>query len=383
VLKHATNHIQQRCPTYSKRKRETLKNKIINLYYRIFYELKSWDWNMILLGIVSIELSIYLFVTLYNKTTKIDFTKDSLELVLTINGLFSAILVTYFFNRVSWILNHKKETHDEAVKFSQKITEFRRICAKLTQYYQVWEDDKATRSLLEHGEYKHIDYYDFKRLSIGDYKSTENELELMEKLRKDSRYKEGLSDLYLGMISLVKNRKSKNSFRDSELYKDFQTKGIYNLEWVEKCVEVDYLSRLWYWFSNDYKFIHYVTLSKDSEDYIMKAFGRIDSKYKDAELNNKLMAEICDDMNEHYFKELYRLLLKLRKGLFGIDLLIFTILIASLVFGVLLPFYIYFIIDNEELKTILTKGIIGINFGILFFFVTNLYGLVKKEITWT
>ena len=29
----------------------------------------------------------------------------------------------------------------------------------------------------------------------------------------------------------------------------------------------------------------------------MSAFGRIDPKYKDAELNNKLMAEICDDMN--------------------------------------------------------------------------------------
>lgn len=338
---------------------------------------------MILLGIVSIQLSIYLFVTLNNKTTKIEFSKDSLELILTINGLFSAILVTYFFNRVSWILTIKKETYDEAVEFSQKITEFRRICSKLTQHYQVWVDDKATKSLLEHGEYKHIDYYDFKRLSIGEYNSTEKDLKLIEKLRKDSRYKEGLSDLYLGMISLIKNRKSKNSFRDSELYKDFQKKGIYNLEWIEKCVEVDYLSRLWYWFDNDYDFIHYENLSKESEDYIKKAFARIDPKYKDTKLNNKLMAEICDDMNEHYFKELHLLLLKLNKGLSGINLLIFSILIASLTFGVLFPFYVYFVIENEELKTILTKGLIGINFGILFFFVTNLYGLVKKEITWT
>ena len=88
-------------------------------------------------------------------------------------------------------------------------------------------------------------------------------------------------------------------------------------------------------------------------------------------------------MNEHYFKELYTLLLNLRKGLSNLNLLIFFILVASLVFGVLLPFFVYFIMDNSELKTTLTKILIGLNFGVLFFFITNLYGLIKKEITWT
>ena len=338
---------------------------------------------MICLGIISIQLAIYLFITLDNRVTEPEFSKNSLELILTINGLFSAILVTYFFNRISWMLGQKKEIYDEAVEFSQKITEFRRICSKLTEYYQVWIDDNATRSLLEHGTYKHIDYYDYKMLYMSDYKPSEAELVLIEKLRQDSRYKEGLSDLYLGMISLVRNRKSRNILRDRELYKDFQKKGIYNLEWVEKCVEVDYASRLWYWFSNDYAFINYHALSRDSKEYIMSAFTRIDPKYKDSELNNNLMAEICDDMNEHYFKELYQLLLKLRKGLSDINLLIFTTLIASLVFGVLLPFFIYFNPVSAELKNIFTKGLIGINFGLLFFFITNLYGIVKKEITWT
>ena len=73
---------------------------------------------MILLGIISIQLAILLFVKLSNRPSEPEFVNNSLELILTINGLFSAILVTYFFNRISWILNINKETHEEAIFFS-------------------------------------------------------------------------------------------------------------------------------------------------------------------------------------------------------------------------------------------------------------------------
>lgn len=355
-------------------------NKITNLYYRTIYELESWNWTMILLGIISIQLTILLFVTLNNRSSEPEFTKNSLELILTINGLFSAILVTYFFNRISWILTINKETHEEAIVFSQKITEFRRILKKLTDFYGVWEDDNATKSLLGQKAYKRIDYYDLKMLSISDYQPEEKEA--IEKLQKDERYKESQTGLYLGMISLVYDRKSDNIRPGDELYKDYQVKGRYNFEHVQKWVEVDYASRLGYAFQKDYQFIHYGRLSKKSQKYILDACIRINPKYADYELDNKLMSEICDDMNEHYFKELYQLLLDLRKGLSGINLIIFVILISSLVFGVLFPFFTYFMIQDLELKKSLSNLLIGINFGLLFFFVTNLYGIIKKEIIW-
>jgi len=340
----------------------------------------SWDWTFILLTIISIELTAFIFVYLFNSQNEIN-SKDSLELILTINGLFSAILITYFFNRISWILDTKKEDYQDAVGFSQKITELRRIFSKLTQYYNVWEDDNATKSLLQHGKYKHIDYYDFKLMSFSTYKPKDKKL--IDELNDDKRYKSGQTDLFLGMISLVKNRKSNQIFSDSELYKHFEKKGIYNLKFIEKCVEVDYASRLGYWFDKDYAFIRYENLSKNSKKYILDACERIDSKYKGATLNNKLMGEICDDMNEHYFKELYQLLLRLNTGLKGFNLLIYTILLMSLIFGVLLPFFTYFIIEDTVWKTIVTKLLIGLNFGLLFFFITNLYGFIRKEITWT
>lgn len=367
--------------TQHMKKLKWIYNIIRRIYYNLYYSLIRWDWNFILLTIISIELTAFFYLNLhYSSTNKIN-SNDSLELILTINGLFSAILITYFFNRISWLLEIKKEDYQEAVGFSQKITELRRIFDRLTKYYNVWEDDKATKGLLQHGKYKHLDYYDFKLMSFSSYMPKDKKL--IEELNEDKSYKSGQTDLFLGMISLVNNRKSNQFFSDGELYKHFEKKGIYSLKFIEKCVEIGYASRLGYWFDKDYQFIQYQNLSKDTQTYILDACVRIDSKYKGATLNNKLMGEICDDMNEHYFKELYQLLLRLNNGLKGLNLLIFIILLMSLIFGVLLPFFTYFILEDPVSKTMATQLLIGLNFGLLFFFISNLYGFIKKEITWT
>ncbi len=349
--------------------------------YYVFYEIISWDWILITIGILSLVVAILIFLRLHFYIFEL-VVKESLELILTFNGLFSAILVTYFFNRISRVLDFKKEHYDEAVIFSQKITDFRRILKKLTDFYQVWESDDATKSLLESGKYKNIDYFDFKLSSFSDY--SPKDIKLIEELKSDPRYREGQSDLYLGMISLVENRKSDFRMFDSELYKDFQTKGIYQLQFIANCVEIDYAGRLGYWFREDYLMIRYQRLSADSKQYILEALERIDSKkYKKAVLNNATMAEICDDMNEHYFKELHKRLVVLRKGLSPFNILIYLILIMSLIFGVLLPFAMYFFFEPSRIQKFITEGLIGINFGLLFFFIFSLYRLVKKEITWT
>lgn len=358
-----------------------LKEKVISIYYDFVNYLKRLNWTMLFLGIISILLADNIFDTLSNNSNKSFNSHDSLELILTINGLFSAILVTYFFNRVSWILESKKEDYNNAIFFSQKITDFRRILNELTKYYNLWESDDATMRLLESKKYKHIDYYDYKLMSYSDY-SPKNK-KVIEELLKEKNYQSGQSDLFLGMISLVTNRKNIRRTIADGLYKDFQRKEIYKFDFIEKCMEIEYGSRLWYWFDKDYDFIRYEKLSAKSQKYILDTVERIDNKYKGVPLNNALMADLCDDMNEHYFKELYELLSRLRKGLTGINLLIFCILIASLTFGVLFPFLIYFVVENDILKNSLTKLIIGLNFGLLFFFTTNLYGIVKKEITWS
>ncbi|MFH6948217.1 hypothetical protein ACHRV6_07005 [Flavobacterium sp. FlaQc-51] len=358
------------------------KAEIIRRFYLILYKIKNWDWNLILLGFISLQIAILIFVRLHFYNITIDL-KSSLELILTFNGLFSAILMSYFFNRISRTLDSKKEDYEEAVMFSQKITDFRRILKKLTDFYNVWQNDESTKGLFLSGKYKNVDYFDFKLSSYSDYEP--KDINIIHDLYKEPRYLDGQSDLYLGMISLVDNRKSQYREYDSILYKTHQTKGIYNLKFISNCVEIDYAGRLASRLRTDYEYIRYNNLSTESKNYILELLERIDSKkFQNAELNNATMVEVCEDMNEHYFKELNKLLLRLNMGLSTFNLLIYLILILCLIFGVLLPFLTYFIFDETTvLKKVITEILIGVNFALLFFFIFSLYSLVKKEITWT
>lgn len=352
-----------------------LKNYMVN----IFYYLRNRNWTFILLSILAFEIAIYTSSLLINNSGTFN-SHESLKIILSIHGLFSAILVSYFFNRVSWLLENKKEIYNEAVEFSQKITDFRRILHRLTKYYNVWSNDEATKSLFLKEKYRYVDYFEYKLMSFSDY-SPKNK-KLIQELQEEQNYEEGISDLYLGMISLVVNRKKPYQIPEPELYKHFQKKGIYSLDFIERCVEIEYPSRLGYWLNGNFNFINYNNLSDKEISYILDCAKRIDVKYKDCSLNNKLMSDVCDDMNEYYFKELYELLIQLRKGIKGLDLLIYSILISSLLFGILIPIILLFAINNIEIRNILTKIIIGLNIGLIFFFVTNLYGFIKREITW-
>ena len=354
-------------------------NKLKNWGLNVVYRLKKANWVFILLTVITIELSIFMFCYLrYSSIEKID-VNESLTIILTINGLFSAVLVTYFFNRINQILGFKKEHYDEATLHSQKITDFRRVLKKLTEYYGVWYNEKATKNLLDHGEFKNVDYYDFKLMSFSDYKPVDEEV--INKIMDHKDYDGAATDLYLGMISLVHDRKSDNILPDEELYADYQLKGVYTAHFVDKCMDIGYFGRLWYWFNQNYDFINYNSLSSKSKLYIKNALGRINSKYMDKPLGNSLMADVCNDMQEYHLKELHQLLNGLKRGISGMTLLIFIILILSLVFGVLFPFFTYFIFEGE-VRVISTQVLISINFGLTFFFVVNLYTFVKRELIW-
>ncbi len=354
------------------------KNEFKRRFYILYFKVKNWNWELILFGLISIEIALIIFCKIHFNTTSIDVNK-SLELILTFNGLFSAILVTYFFSQISRILDFKKEDYKDAVLFSQKVTDFRRILKRLTDYYGVWNSDDCTKSLFLTGKYKNVDYFDAKLSSISDYEP--KEIQIINDLYNDKRYHEGQSDLYLAMISLVENRKKDYKEYDSILYKNYLKQGVYNLKFISNCVEIDYAGRMAYWFRNDYNYIRYNNLSKESRGYILELLERIDpKKFKKAELNNDNMAELCEDMNEHYFKELQILLLRLDKGLSEMSMIVYIILIMCLTIGVLLPFLTYFVFEGAEMKKTITELLIGLNFALLFFFIFGLYNFIKKEL---
>lgn len=346
----------------------------------MWFDIKHFNWLHFFVLLVSIGVVWGVFYLFASNCFKTIDTNSVLTNLLTVNAVFSAILITYLFSRITWSKERKLETLKEAISLSQKITEFRRILNKLTYYYQVWDDDNATKSLIDHGKFKHIDYFDYRLSSISDY--VPKDKELIDQLFKHDNYKEGQSTLYLAMVSLVRNRKKPRYEFQEELYKDFEHNGLYNIKAVEKWLEVEIFGTIWYWLDKDYNYINYAALRND-RDYILSAASRINSKYEGKDLDNELLKELADDFNSHYLKELYIRLKELKKGVSDLNLLILSLITVSLIFGVLAPITLLFISSQSIWYVISVAALASINTGIISYFILRFPTLINNELKWT
>lgn len=349
-------------------------NKLIRIYKSIKFE-RIIDF---LLYLIIIQIGIFCYVLLVNND-KVELN-GILEIVLTVNGLFSAILITYFFSNISWTKSLKLERYKEAELLSQKITNYRRILNKLTQYYNVWINDVKSKSLLEHNDnYKSITYYEFRMSGISDYIS-QNE-ENIELLRNDINYSDVYTDAYLAIVSLVHDRKNDRLYYSSnDLYGDFERKGIYTLSFVEEVIEIDHCSMIWNFFDR-YDILNFNRISRENQDYIKNCAKKINIKYNNRSVNANLIKEISDDMNEYYFPELHSLLVFLAKGLNKLDNLIYLLILFSLTIGVISPLISLISIDFRFLTEI-KCCIITLNICALIYFIINFHSMIVKEIKW-
>lgn len=341
----------------------------------MFKKINYGEIVLVLMGF-GIGISIYHFID----KSKLSFpvVNTIISSILTINGVFSAILITYLFTRITWAKDRKLEIHEEAISLSQKVTEFRRVLNILISYYGVWKSDDKTKSLLDFNEYKHVEYYDYRLMTRVDYNPEKHPL--IEKLYKDPNFSEGQSVLYLAISTLVKQRKSDNAWQQ-ELYKDYQHKGIYNVEIVEKWLEFDIMDTIAYWFGDNYIMINFHALKKHN-DFIIAAAGRINKKYEHYELNNKLIRELAEDMSSHYIRELYTCLNFLKKGIESLNLLIIILISVSTTFGVLLPFLLLLIISENDFFPTIVVTVAAINASLIFYFITKFPFLINKELKW-
>lgn len=347
---------------------------------QLFIAFKRLPWLHILVFLICITLSVTVFLVLKSKCFTTFDTGNTLTNLLTVNGVFSAILITYLFSRITWSKERKLEVYKDAISISQKITEYRRILNKLTTYYQVWESDKATKSLIDHENFKTIDFYDYRLSSISDYEP--HNYQLIKELREHADFIEGQSTLYLAMVSLVKNRNNPHYEWQEELYKDFELNGIYNIKAVEKWLDCEIFGTIWYWFDKDYPFMNYSALRND-RDYILSAISRINQKYEGQELSNKLLKEITDDFSSHYLKELYLRLKELKKGVTDLNLIIIVLITISLIFGVLTPFGLLLVQAKTYWFSLKVGVVASINAGLIAYFILRFPTLINRELKWT
>lgn len=345
---------------------------------KIFIFFKKKPWLHILAVSMSLSISIVVLLVLKSEDFKTLNTTSTLSNILTVNGVFSAILITYLFTRITWAKDRKLEVYKDAISLSRKITEYRRILNKLTYYYQVWRDDKSTKTLVD-SKFDTIDFYDYKLYLISDY--IPRNKEVIDKFRNHPDFREADSTLYLAMVSLVKNRNIKGFKSQHELYKDFQHNKIYNIKIIEKWIECEIFGTIWYWLDQDYDFLNYQTLKADKEE-ILSAISRINIKYEGRELNNKLLKDVSDDFTSYYISELYVKLKELRKGITDLNLIIIILISTSLIFGVMTPFSLLLISSDKHWFSVTVGIIASLNSGLISYFILRFPTLINKELKW-
>lgn len=351
----------------------------VDIIKKLPNRLKKLPWIHVGIILICATLSMTVFYfTSSNNFMSLD-TKSTLTNLLTVNGVFSAILITYLFSRITWSKERKLETLREAINLSQKVIEFRRILDKLTRYYHVWTSDAATKSLIDSHKFKNIDFYDYRLSSMSEYKP--KNYELIEELKNHPDFREGISTLYLAMVSLVKNRNNLYSDPQTELYKDFEHKGLYSIKAVEKWRECGIFGSIWFWLDQNSNYINFSALTNDKE-YIRAAAGRINEKYKESELNNSLIKELADDFESHYINELYLRLKELKKGVQNLNLLIIVLISISLFFGVLSPYALLLLQSENQWFSITVAILASINAGLISYFILRFPILINRELRW-
>ncbi len=323
--------------------------------------------------IISIEFTLIIFFEL-NPSYSV--YNHLLQYLLTVNGIFSAILITYLFTRITWTKDRKLEYYKESIRISHKITDFRRVMYLLTKYYNVWiDEDRHTKKLLESSKYRHIDFHDFHLSLTSDYNPLN--AELINELIKENTYSEGISSVYLAMVSMVNDRRSEKFHFNEEIYTDHQYQEIYDHSLVVRWLECGITDTIGYWFDRPNQFLNFTALRNDREA-ILDAAKRINSKFEGVELNNALVKDLAYEMS-FQIKELYGKLNSLRQGFQKLDTLIITLITLSFSVGVLFPLTLLILSDGLQFF-ILERIAIAINLGLILFFILRLPMSIYKEL---
>jgi len=345
---------------------------------RNWFKAKTLPWLMLLTLMICSLFAFFVYSYLVsNKEKDYDFT-TILSNLLMVNGIFSAILMTYLFSRIIWLKEQKQDLYKKSVFISQKITDFRRILRKIFSSKNAWPDEKRTKNLIDYGKFKSIDFCDYNIKRISDFEPKNSHL--INEFYNHPDFSEEVTVLYLAMASLV-NIGKREYASQPELYKDFEHNFIYKLDVVERWIGSHIMSVICSRLDADQNHINYTALIKEKTE-IMSAAKRIDKNYQEHELNNELIMNLADDMDSHYLKELHSNLLQLKVGLKGINLLLIIMITVSLSCGVLIPFLLLLCTSTEIWFSKAVALTAAVNSGLMIYLILIFPFLISKELKW-
>src|SRR6185312_754396 len=93
----------------------------------LWRKLGQLPWVDIAAGILSVGMGWLVFHKVQEKYIKTFDPGLVLSNLLVINGVFSAVLMTFLFSRIAWSKDRKYEDFKVALALFQKVTDYRRI----------------------------------------------------------------------------------------------------------------------------------------------------------------------------------------------------------------------------------------------------------------
>lgn len=333
-----------------------------------------WKLNDRYLILLLIFLSL-LFFWLYSTKhlTDVAAVNQLLNNLIQFSGIFSAIIITYLIQKVFSIREERLHRQSEIIKLSNKLTDFRRIARVLVNNRGFW--DTGMRSKMDH-KYKILDSFIIRNLDLPESEEIKN--------LKDEYFEDKLpgANMYLAMKTLVLQHYDNWQL---ELYDKYDYDYTYSLRILEQWKECLCANMLWYCL--DYKkhayngCFNFFSLWRDDQDEILHLAIKINSpKYNGRTFDQQLLADLGSDFDSFYLPKLVELTYYNSTGLSPTLNFISSILILTILSGVLIPILLTSITIEFTyllIAAFFATSILSIS---LFYFLFKLRRILTSEI---
>jgi hypothetical protein len=356
-------------------------------FYNIMIEKikKHFSKNSSIISII-IGIVLFFFISEYKLNSKEELN-NLLTNLIQFSGIFSAVLVTLVISKIFQIRQEKVNLIDKVEELCNKVTDVRRIAIRLINTYGFWNPTMknymdANYKVLdkclidEIGENSKHKYYELKQnlnLEFGQTGSANTE-------EYNARFYGYW--FYFDLRALVKGDEN-----NIELMYSIEDKNlIYRSEKILRFYQ-SHCGDFWTFFSKDYKGGVYsndfniAAIKKDYKEDILILAEKIDSRFKNRQLGNELLADIGSIFTSQIVPKLLSYLSIFESGLPEIITKLNKLLLIIFLFGLIIPISLSAMVFKPLiLKIFLTNICLSMVLVGIVYFLINAIPIYRKTI---
>lgn len=343
--------------------------------YQIFK--KSKNKFVIISMTIAFLILLGLFLRQGLKTNE-DLEDKILSNIFDFSAIFSGLLIAFIIGKVFQLRNENISRKERIDHISNKITNFRRICSIILNTWQVWSKE-VTEPLSKHRNLSYFDFY--KSRFVEPYPES---LEKVSKFFSDADLKtETVSKFYLALKDIELRDDARYLGGVLILYDNYDRNVNYPSELLELWADSNCANEFWYCLIDNKdiakKYFFLNNLSQEDKDRILNLSKKIDSKYQDRHLNEKLLSDLGEDFSQYYFYEILNLTLLTDFSYSSIRFMS-NILGGVMLTGVLVPLILLSFEIKFEVKYYLTYICVILMILVLLWFILKIKRILLNEL---